>query len=586
MKRLRFCIPSILLMVACTSNIQRDISTQELYNHVAILASDEFKGRFPGDTGGIQSAEYIHQQLSDYGLTPIADDGYQNFEIVTSCELGSKNSLIMDGKLLTLETDYLPFGFSSLNNAKGGIEFAGYGFEIDSETLHWSDYANIDVDGKWVLILRDDPEPDQMMSEFISYSNDRLKVTLAHDKGAIGVLFVNGVNSSKMDQPRALSYDQNINNTKIPVLSITREIANKIIGTEGAIETIEAEIIQSKQPKAIDLKAELIEAQASVIKQKVTARNVIFKIEAQGTEHVNSAVVLGAHYDHLGMGGDNSRTPDTVAVHNGADDNASGVSAIIELAGYLQGKADTLQKDIVIVAFDAEEMGTLGSKYMVQNTPKGIDSISAMLNIDMIGRMKSDSAGITIGGTGTASEFDSLLLSVSTTFTKHFSADGYGPSDHAPFYSSNIPVLFFSTGAHEDYHTPFDDIEKLNMEKAKEIVDYVGEMTIYAATNTLSFQSTGSSKGSARKTRLKVTLGIIPDVAGVVKNGLGIDGVRKGGPGEKAGIRKGDAITAINGKAVGDIYEYMFRLSKLKPETTAIIEVNRKGETVVLLVNL
>ncbi len=580
---------AIIFFASCTSQPSKNINitTAEIYEHISILASDSLLGRYPGDAGGIMSAEYIHKQLSEYNLTPIAEQGYQSFKVVTNCETGKNNSFTINGDSIKIEEDFLPIAFSENTSATGKVAFVGYGFEIETESLKWNDYKDIDVSNKWLMILSEDPEPNNMMSEFIAFSNNRAKAILAKDKGAIGVLLVNGVNTSKKDIPQKLTYDQNISTSGIPVISITRNIANIILGSAGTIEKIEEDIITSKNSKSIDLDVE-INATANVIQNRVEARNVVFELKA--TTPTDKYIVIGAHFDHLGMGGKgvSSRMPDTVAVHNGADDNASGVAGIIELAGYLSSKADTLTHNIIFIAFDAEEMGTLGSKYFVQNSPVPTENITAMINFDMIGRMKADTIGITIGGTGTAKEFDSLLNVHKPYFMTHFSTDGYGPSDHAPFYSNDIPVLFFTTGAHGDYHTPLDDIEKLDIEKETDILTYASKIVIdiAASDSALTFQSTGSGAKNSRRTRLKVTLGIIPDVAGVVQGGLGIDGVRKGGPAEKGGIIKGDKITAINGEAVTSIYDYMFRLSKLKPETTAIIEVERNGEKQVLLIQL
>jgi membrane-associated protease RseP (regulator of RpoE activity) len=206
----------------------------------------------------------------------------------------------------------------------------------------------------------------------------------------------------------------------------------------------------------------------------------------------------------------------------------------------------------------------------------------------MIGRMKADSIGITLGGTGTASEFDSLIALHQPAFNVISNPDGYGPSDHASFYSLNIPVLFFTTGAHEDYHTPADDTDKIDTGKEAELLKYSTLLigSLVADTNSLTFKSTGVPQNSQRRTRLKITLGIIPDMNGVQKNGLGIDGVRPGGLADKNGLLKGDKITSINGEPVTNIYDYMYRMAKLKTGTTAVVEFERKGKKEVVLILL
>lgn len=582
-----------LLLTNCKKiNKNSEITSSEVSEHIIYLASDSLKGRYPGEMGHNMAASYIHKQFTDYGLVPMADNGYQHFKVVTGCSLGKSNYLFVNNDSLTIDKDFRPLAFSSNAETMGEVVFVGYGFEIETDSLKWNDYAMADAKGKWALVLREDPEPENMNSEFIPYATDRAKATLAKDKGALGVLMVNGLNTSKMDQPLELAFDQNMSDAGLPVISITREAANLILKGSATIEELEKSIVEKKKSVVLQSKTS-IKANTEVIQNLTDAKNVVFMVKAKTTSETNEFVVVGAHYDHLGMGGKqvNSRMPDTIAVHNGADDNASGVAGIIELAGYYQNKANELTKNMVFVAFDAEEMGVLGSRYFVENLPTPIQksSVKAMFNFDMIGRMKADSIGIAIGGTGTAQEFDSLLNSSKPVFNVTFSPDGYGPSDHAPFYSANIPVLFYSTGAHEDYHTPLDDFEKINCDKETEILNYsTGIITAVATTtDSLTFQSTGTppSQGQ-RRTRLKVTLGIIPDMTGIQKDGLGVDGVRNGGPAEKGGILKGDKIIAINSQPVTNIYDYMFRMAKLKVGSTAIVEVERNNQKVVLLIQL
>lgn len=584
-----FIYISIALLSACSQTEKRnpEITSNELYTHMTYLASDDLKGRYPGSDGSQLAGNYIHQALSDYGLTPMHDNGYQKFDVVTGCSLGTGNILQINTDTLKLEKDYIPLSFTANAACEGNVVFIGYGFEIETNNLNWNDYAMVDVEDKWVMVLRDDPEPDNMDSDFIVFANDRAKATLAKDKGAIGILLVNGVHSEKEDVLVPLNYDQNLSDAGIPVINITREVANQILNGSGTIEEFEQSIIENK--KSLILRSNtMIKAKTEIIQNIKEARNVVFKItpNTQSKQYL----VIGAHYDHLGMGGEgvSSRMPDTVAVHNGADDNASGVSGLIELAGFLSSKKDSLKKNIVFVAFDAEEMGVLGSKYNIENLPFKKNQIMAMLNFDMIGRLKHDTIGITLGGTGTAAEFDSILNTMKPKFRVQQNPDGYGPSDHAPYYSENIPVLFFSTGAHEDYHTPFDDIEKIDTAKQVDVLQYASNIIMQLAchTDTLTFQSTGSAASPGRRTKLKVTFGIIPDFSGIHKNGLGVDGVRKDGPAAKGGMQKGDKITAINGDSVTNIYDYMLRLQKLKPQTTAIVEVERNKKKEVLLIQL
>jgi hypothetical protein len=588
--KLSFIVSIIALTLSyCSTKIEKnpEITTQEVYDHIAYLASDSLKGRYPGSEGGKLASSYISQQLSDYGLTPIFENGYQHFKVVTGCSLGTSNYLLINGDTMQLNTDYRPLAFSENTEASAEVIFVGYGFEIESEKLKWNDYAMIDATGKWVMMLREDPEPDNMDSEFIPFATDRAKATLAKDKGAIGVLLVNGIQTSKTDEPLELTFDQNLSNAGLPIISISRATANKILGESETIESLEKNILEKKNPLVIKTKS-TVSAKTEVIQNLAEASNIAFEVKA--TQTCNQYIIVGAHFDHLGMGGKgvSSRAPDTIAPHNGADDNASGVAGIIELAGYYAAKKDSIQKNMIFVAFDGEEMGVLGSKYFAQNLPVKKEQITAMFNFDMIGRMKADSIGISIGGTGTAVEFDTIIASNKPYFNVVSNPDGYGPSDHASFYSLGIPVLFFSTGAHEDYHTPADDIDKIKADKEADILKYSTKLIseISANYDTLTFQTTGQPQTGQRRSRLKITLGIIPDMAGIQKNGLGIDGVRKGGHGDKGGLLKGDKITSINGEPVTNIYDYMFRMSKLKTGTTAIIEIERNSKKEVVLIQL
>jgi len=586
-------IPAILILLlsACNPVVKKNVAItgQEIHDHIAYLASDSLKGRFPGEPGGKAAAAYIRQQLLDYGLTPIADNGYQHFQVVTGCTLGAHNVLTINDDSLKAETDFTPIGFSSSMQASGKVVFAGYGFEIENDSLNWNDYAIANVKDKWVMVLREDPESDNMNSPFIPFASDRAKVTLAKDKGAIGVLLVNGESVSTEDKPLELSYDQNLSNAGIPVISITRKTANLLLANSNTIEALEKEIIASKKSIIITIDKEVY-ANIEVAQHKADVQNVVFELKVNNNQRTARYLVVGAHFDHLGMGGPgtNSRMPDSIGVHHGADDNASGDAGMIEVAGFLNSIKDSLKQNILFVGFDGEEMGTLGSKYFLEHCPVPRNKITAMFNFDMIGRMKSDSIGISVSGTGTAVEFDSLLHLVKPYFNVTFSPDGYGPSDHAPFYSDSIPVLFFTTGAHEDYHTPLDVVEKIKADKESDIVTYASKLIkMVGSTNQpLTFKSTGTPTKGYDRSRLKVTLGIIPDMVGSEKGGLGVDGVRPGGPADRGGMLKGDIITKINNDQVTNIYDYMFRLSKLKAGKTISVEVLRNGAKEVLLIQL
>jgi aminopeptidase-like protein len=283
--------------------------------------------------------------------------------------------------------------------------------------------------------------------------------------------------------------------------------------------------------------------------------------------------------------------PDTIAIHNGADDNASGTAMVMELAKKLCSQKVKLKRSIIFVSFSGEEMGLLGSKYFVNNPPVEIKKIKAMFNFDMVGRFDKEKNSISISGTGTSAEGDSILkvFEKGLPFTVTHSPDGYGPSDHASFYSSNIPVFFFTTGVHMDYHTPFDDADKLDYTAEKKIGDFSTALIVDIdnLSKDLTFKESGKKENVGRSgRRYKVTLGIMPDFAGSEKKGLRVDGVTKDGPAYKGGMLKGDIIISVHGMKVENIYDYMARLNKLKAGMTVNVEVLRNGKVEILIIQL
>jgi hypothetical protein len=268
------------------------------------------------------------------------------------------------------------------------------------------------------------------------------------------------------------------------------------------------------------------------------------------------------------------------------------VASLIELVRWFYVPENRPARSLLFVSFGAEEMGLLGSRYFVAHTPVDSGSIKAMINMDMVGRLKTDSPTVTISGTGTFTKADSLIdaCSVSLPFEVKMSPDGYGPSDHAAFYGEGIPVLYFSTGAHGDYHTPEDKVEFINFPGQVSVTEFVAEIVAGVAdmTATPVFQEAGSRVATGHYSRsLRVKLGIMPDVTGgETSGGMKVEGVSKDGPANRAGMLKGDIIVAINGLQVSNIYDYMSRLGSLKHGETANIEVLRNGEKEILIVQL
>jgi aminopeptidase YwaD len=569
--------------------IQSQPGFNQLKETVYFLASDQLKGRRSGEEGDSIAAQYIRNQFINAGLELLYDDGFQYFSLVSSVYIGNDNILLFNDINYEIETDFLPYSFSSSKRVTAPVVFNGYGFDIDLDSLQWKDYSDISVKGKWVLLLKGDPEIDQPASVFAPFSEERAKVLKAQDKGAAGVLLVAGREFNEKDELQGLFYDKNSSTYSIPVIQITRKLADQILSkSNSTIEELETRINSSRKPAVFDTNVSLT-GKADVVQNTASTRNVVAILRGIDPLLKNEYVVVGAHYDHLGMGGpgSGSRAPDTTAVHYGADDNASGVAAVIELAIKASMEKNN-RRSIIFAAFGAEEMGLIGATAFTANPPADLANVVAMFNFDMVGRLDTKNRSLSIGGTQTAIQSEEMITRLNPGFSLNLSPEGSGPSDHAAFYMQNIPVFFISTGAHGDYHTPADVAEKINFEGIYDIVEYIWTLVqeVDNQEYALTFQESGSKSRRSRGGRLKVTLGVMPDFAGQEKSGLRIDAVTKGKPASLGGMQKGDIITAINGNLVGNIYDYMNRLNSLEEGQTISVDIMREGKPMVLIVQL
>ncbi len=565
------------------------ITTGDLQKQIGFLASDSLKGRKPGTPEDLVAASYIRDNFRQAGLKLLFDNGFQKFEIVADVKAGTQNSISFDSYAAKQGVDFTPLSFSNSATVTAPLVFAGYGFDLDLDSLKWNDYKGIDVKGKLVIILRSDPEPDKASSAFLPYEQERIKVLTAKDKGALGVLLVSPSDLEKTDVIMHMQYDKSPSDAGIPVFSISRALADKMLASMNyTVATLESGMKENHKPISLYLEP-TVTVVADVVKTRVTAQNVVGMIEGSDPVLKNEYIIVGGHFDHLGMGGEGSgsRAPDQLAVHNGADDNASGTVGVMELAQKLSANRSNLKRSFVFVAFTGEEMGLLGSKEFVGKPPVDLKKVNAMINMDMIGRLNPESNTISVGGTGTSAESDSILkiLETNRPYKITHSTDGYGPSDHASFYSENIPVFYFTTGAHDDYHTPTDDADKIDYKGEVAVLDMVYDLaTMLSSGKKLSFREAGSKQATRYSRNLKVTLGIVPDMVSNENNGLRVDGVRKGGPADRAGIVKGDRVISIEGQPVTNIYDYMARLGKLKPGQIASVEIIREGKKQIVIV--
>jgi Zn-dependent M28 family amino/carboxypeptidase len=438
------------------------------------------------------------------------------------------------------------------------------------------------------MVLRGYPESDPALAGYASVSIDRIKVLNAREKGAAGVLLVSGEKWDVADNLEKPSRSEA--RAGVPVLQIRRSVADSILKNSGTtIKELEERAAASISPEGLIAEV-VVDAEAEVEKREAVTSNVVMMLK--GSSKPGEYVIVGAHYDHLGMGGpgSSSRVPDTTAIHYGADDNASGVALMIELAEQLAAPEVQHARNIIFVAFSGEEMGLLGSKQFVENMGMDPSAVNLMINLDMVGRMKEGN-GLQVGGVGTAEGLRDSVISYSDTTAVRlsFTQEGYGPSDHSSFYGKDIPVLYFTTGAHLDYHTPFDTPDKINYDGMVKVGDLLTDLVTWAASSPsrLAFMEAGPREPTSPMGRRRgITFGIMPDFAGNVTNGLRADFVTPGKPAAQAGMVKGDIIVAIDSKPVRNIEDYMFRLSQLKPGQTVPIEVLRDGIMELLIIQL
>ena len=594
MKLILISITSLMLLHCAIpmQNEQASITEKEIHDHISYLASDELEGRKPGTPTGDQAADYIANHFNQLGLTLLGDNGKQYFEVVTSVTLGPNNSLKASGIEGIAGENYTPTAFSSSVSLEAAVSFVGYGFMIDGDTLSWDDYDAVNVKGRWVIILRGTPENEARSSKFDKYSSLRHKLLVARDHGAAGVIFVSGNKFEAEDELIDLRIERNLSQATLPVLHIKRDLADQILaGSSTTISDLETKLDKDLKPASMDLDM-ILSVTTEIIQQEVTTKNVIALLPGSDSMLKDEYIVIGAHYDHLGWGGkgSGSRRPDTTAIHNGADDNASGVAAILEIAERLALGKKAPKRSILFMAFGAEEMGLLGSKFFTKNPLVEKSQIKQMFNLDMVGRLNPTKPSLTVGGTGTGIGMEEYLRkhAIDRAFQLSTTPDGYGPSDHAAFYVEDVPVLFFFTGITEEYHTPQDDVETINIAGEKAIADYAYDLIadLGSREDTFTFQEAGPKGPPKGGKRGKVKMGIIPDFAAANTNGFLIGGVVPGGPAAVAGMESGDVMVALEGLSVMNVYDYMSRMAEVKPGQRVTVEVMRGDEKLILIVEL
>lgn len=560
------------------------ITSSEVTDHIKYLASDELAGRFPGTDGDKLTVEYIVNEFEEYGITPAGEDGYlQPFDYISEIKLGKDNSLsIGNGELIKgAGEEFTTLYLSANGSAQGNIVFVGYG--INAPELNYNDYAGVDLKGKIALMLMYSPGYNNPHDNpFSKYERLRIKCAAAKEQGAAGIIVVKGPESGE-DELVKLRMSGPGETMDIPVMNVKRSYVEYIFTNtkKMTLSEVQKNIDSLRTPISFEFGGGMAQLKADLVRIKALTNNVIGKIEGKDPVLKNEYIVIGAHMDHLGDGLKYGSLHDShvAEIHNGADDNASGVAGILELAQYYSTKKKDLKRSIIFMTFSGEEAGLIGSAYFTKSELMKKYNVVSMINLDMVGRLTDNK--LTIGGTGTSSVWQGLLDSLNKTynFTAAYNKDGYGPSDHGSFYGKDIPVLFFFTGLHKDYHKPSDDWQLINADGEAKVLNMVVGIVNYV--NSLSAKPDFIKVTEEKKETnmgFRVTLGVIPDYSST-KEGLEITGVKSGGVAEKAGLQAGDVITKLGQYEIKNIYDYTDALSKFKPGEESEVTFVRGTET-------
>jgi Tol biopolymer transport system component len=594
-------------------------SASDIGRHVDYLCRPELGGRLTGTEGEIQATAYVAAYLESLGLRPGGKDNtwFASFPFTAGIDLGEANRMQVGEQTFELNKQWRPLSFSKTGEFPASdVVFAGYGIVAPAVDGYdeYDSYVHLDVENKWVVVFRNMPQDitPEKRQHFARFSSLRFKAMAARDRGALGLIVVSGPTSGVREQLARLELDGALSGTSLAVISVTDDVVEPWFKANDAeLAKTQKEFDSGEPAMGLPLEGIKLSANVDVRQIKKQGRNVVGWLRA-GEKPTAEAIVIGAHIDHLGKGEGGSSLAnenERGGTHRGADDNASGIAAMLEIAQHLADQVRRgelkLKRDIMFAAWSGEELGLIGSSYFADEfydlyphyvTPTSPETkeadanaphsdnkslypaLVAAFNLDMVGRLRDN---LVLQGIGSSSvwtaEIERRNAVVGLPLT--LQNDTFLPTDASTFYLRGVPILSAFTGSHSEYHTPRDVPETLNYEGAAKVARLMGLISRSLATmeKAPDFIRVEAPKDGARA-RLLAYLGSIPDYAKADIKGVLLSGVAKNGPAEKGGIRGGDIITELAGRKIENIYDYTFAIEALKVGEEVEVAVNRKGE--------
>ncbi|HVQ63798.1 MAG TPA: M28 family peptidase [Terriglobia bacterium] len=605
MKRKRYFIAPLfsfllgLSLFAAGTLPLSELSADRYMQHVSFLASDDLKGRGNGSPELERAAEYIATQFRSFGLQTAGDNGtyFQKFDITTGAQFGSKNTLQVSGVSKEKGKDFVTMPVSSSGSYDGPIVFAGYG--MTSESQKWDDYAGIDVKGKAVLVFRHDPEETNPAGRFAkdptAPSTFIAKVRNARVHGAKAILFITDPNNhpGEPDTVGKATSDLEFRDLSILAMHVTRDSVMSLFTRSGRnMAEVQRAIDQDQKPQSFEFTNLKIRVSADIKPIRKTVRNVLASVQGSDPVLRNEWIVIGGHYDHLGLGDPHNSMSqaDVGKIHHGADDNASGTAGVLELARLIARNKQAFKRSVLLITFAGEELGLFGSSHFVNDSTMPLPSIAAMINMDMIGRLSS--RPLSVMGTGTSPEFPAWIAEANKEVGLNIalSNGGHEGSDHLSFNGKRIPTLFFFSGLHSDYHRPTDTAEKIDAKGAIQVLSLVaGTAELMAnAPSKLLYTEVKEDRPQAAGgggSPYGTYFGSVPDFRDDLSGVLFAD-VRADSPAGKAGLKPGDLLVEFAGNPIKNLYDFTDALAGKKPGDVVAVVVKRNGQSIKVNVTL